>query len=495
MVILKRGFWAVALVLALGGVGGASWAVPATQTGATAVNGTALDEFVQGSAAEAGVPGAAYAVVGPQGIVHQASFGTDGDGRAVSDSTPFLWGSVSKPVTATLVVLLAGEGVVDLDAPVVALLPGFTTADRDTARRTTVRQLLDHTSGLPEGLTLTDSFDEDRKIGDVVAGIAELQPVAEPGQTHSYSSLNYIVAAAVIEKVTGRSYGDMLEQQLLVPAGMGTVSADRAESERVLPPGHRYVLGQARPFKTRVDPATVPAGYLVGDLTDLAAFAQINLVGGPVLDDKQRQLLHTTEITTGEDSGYGLGWRTWHVPGSSEPMLWHGGAAPGYQSTILLLPERDLAVVVLQNAYGPFQENQLLDTAWGVASTIAGVTPEKHEVDPLYPVALLVLALLVFVLLVVTVRATWRIIRPAQENRSTKYLLIRLAITLICLTVVIAGLLALPRLFGIQLSQLGLWAPDLSWLVHGALIIAAGLAILRIAATLQKAPVKTVRKP
>lgn len=68
--------------------------------------------------AAVGTPGLAYAVVSPEGVEHAAAFGVDGDGVPVTSRTPFLWGSVAKPVTATAVLTLVGEGLIDLDATV-----------------------------------------------------------------------------------------------------------------------------------------------------------------------------------------------------------------------------------------------------------------------------------------------------------------------------------------------------------------------------------------
>lgn len=425
-----------------------------------------LDAFVREQSERAGAPGVAYAVVGPGGTEHEAAFGEDGDGAAVTAGTAFVWGSVSKPVTATLAVLLADAGELDLDAEVGEVLPEFQTSE------VTVRELLDHTSGLPEGLELTDRYDDDRSISALIPEIAALDR-GEVG-THAYSSLNYIVLAAVIEEVTGSPYAEVLRERLLGPAGMSTTYAEADAAEEVLPPGHRYVLGSARAFDTQVDPATVPAGYLTGSVADLAAFARTQLVGGTVLDDEQRDVLHTAEVETGGGGGYALGWRTGRVPGTDEPMVWHGGAAPGYSSAIVLLPERDLAVVVLENAYGPFQETALLDTAFGVAALLAGGEPEGASADPAYPIALVALGLLVLALLaalVVSVRS-----RPSTG---------RVIASLVVLAVVGAGLLALPRLAGVTLGQLGLWAPDLSWLVHAALVLVALVALVRVGVRLR----------
>lgn len=432
-----------------------------------------LDGFVREQSAAAGVPGVAYAVVGPDGVQQDGAAGSDGDGRAVGTGTPFLWGSVSKPVTATLAVLLARAGELDLDAEVSDLLPAYTVDG------VTVRQLLDHTSGLPEGLELTDRYDAGRDLTSLLPEIADLEPVAGPGEEHSYSSLNYVVLGAVVEAVTGRPYAEVLAERLLEPAGMTTATADAAEAERVLPPGHRYVLGRTRAFESRVDPATVPAGYLAGSVADLAAYARTQLDGGPVLDDEARALLHTAAVGTGDADGYALGWRTSTVPGTDEPMVWHGGAAPGYQAAIVLLPERDQAVVVLQNAYSPFQDARLLDTAWGLAALLVGAEPEQHGTDPTYPALLAGLGLVTSALLVLAVGSAVRLVRGPRV-RTPRRRLAGLAGSLLALGLLAGVLAALPGLAGVTLGQLGLWAPDVSWLVHGGLVLCAVLAALRV---------------
>lgn len=471
MNVWKRlGAVAVVVLTGLAGV-----AAPVAADGSTPGDVRAVDRYVDEQLDRTGVPGVAYAVVGPEGVVHARTIGEDGDGRAVTRRTPFLWGSVSKPVTATAVVRLVERGELGLDDRVVEHVPDFATADRRSSARIKIRQLLDHTSGLPEGLELTDRYDADRSVETVVRQVRDLEPLAGPGQRHSYSSLNYVVLAAVVEHVTGEGFGDALRELVLQPAGMDSVPTDPAVAQERLPSGHRYVLGRPRSFDSRIDPATVAAGYLTGSIDDLAAFARTQLDGGPVLDDRARGLLHGPSVRTGDDSSYGLGWRTWHVPGTDQPMVWHGGAAPGYQSSILLLPDRDLAVVVLQDAYGPFQESSLLDTSWGIASILSGADPREDGVDPFYWVILGVLALVVVALLVSVVRGVTGLVRgrPGRDGVSHVRRVVGVVLRWGGAMVTGAVLLSLPGLLGVQRSQVVLWAPDVAWLLDACLVLLA----------------------
>lgn len=451
---------------------------PGTRSAAAGTEPERLDRFVVEQMRRADVPGVAYAVVTADGTDHHATFGDDGDGRPVTRSTPFLWGSVAKPVTASVVVLLAGTGDIDLDAPVTAYLPEFSMADAE-AEEITVRHLLAQTGGIPPRMDLTDRAEPNRRPGDVVDDLADASLEAGVGERHIYSSVNYMLLGAIIEAVTGKDLAVVLRERLFGPAGMESMITDQGTAAERLPPGHRYVLGRARPFRTSFDPAGVGYGYVAGSLDDAAAFARALLGAGDVLSDEQRRTLAAEQVSTGEDRSYGLGLRTWPVFGGDAPMVWHGGAAPGYQAAVVLLPEQQLAVVVLQNAYGPFQEPALLDTAWGLASMLSGTDPELHEVDPAYGWLLGALGAVCLGLLVVLVSTLHRA-RRAIAPRSSRRAAAVLGGWLLGLVTLGGALLAIPGYFGVGLGQVVLWAPDLAVLLYAGLALAVAVAVTRV---------------
>ncbi|MFB9849344.1 serine hydrolase domain-containing protein [Micromonospora andamanensis] len=478
MSVLQRGI--VVLLLALPGVGVAVGAVEAAPAGSTAVEPGRLDAFVTEQMERAGIPGVAYAIVGSGGVEHQATFGADGDGAPITDATPFLWGSVAKPVTASLVVTMATAGDLDLDARVTTYLPDFSMADEE-ARTITLRHLLSQTGGIPERMDLTDRYDADRRPGDVVDALGTMHLAAGVGEKHLYSSVNYLLLGAVVEEVTGRDFADVLSERLLRPMGMDTAVTAADDAADRLPPGHRYVFGEPTAFRSRFDPAGVSYGYLGGSLRDAVAFARANLDGGDVLSPAQRATLVRPEVITGDGRSYGLGWRTWPVFGGDQPMVWHSGAAPGYQAGIVLLPEQDRAVVVLQNVYGSFQKNQLLDTSWGLAALLSGAVPETHENEPSYVALLSGLGLLCLVLLTAVAGSLWRVARPVSAWSRQR--LLGLVAWLVVLLLLATGLLSLPSSFGVTLGQVALWAPDVAALLGAALLLVAVLMLSRAAVT------------
>ncbi|NEW50862.1 beta-lactamase family protein [Nocardia cyriacigeorgica] len=441
----------------------------------------AMDAYVRAQMDTVRIPGVAYAVVEPQGIAHSGTFGTDGDGRPVTKSTPFLWGSVAKPVTATLVMTLVESGELELDMPVVTYLPSFRMRDEARSERITIRHLLDQTSGIPTSTRFTDRTEPGRRPIDTVAELADEASENEPGAAHHYSSTNYLLLAAVVEQVTGRPFTAVLADRVLDPMGMRSAITDQDRADANLPPGHRFVFGRPMSFDAPFDPAGVAYGYLGGSLHDAAAFAAANL-GGPagVLAESQRAAMFRGEIETGERRSYGLGWRRWTVEGTTEPMVWHGGAGPGYWAQIILLPDQNRAVVLLADAYGTFHEPRLLETGFGLARLLHGLPP-AGTADHTYSAVLATLLGIAGLLIALVLRSIWQLTHPAGVRRRWMTLT-ALAVWGIGLACILYGFsVVVPGQAGVGLDQIVLWTPDVAWLLYTILAAAGLLVALRIA--------------
>ncbi|WP_435108719.1 serine hydrolase domain-containing protein [Nocardiopsis synnemataformans] len=343
-----------------------------------------MDAYVQERMEATNTPGLAYAVVGPEGVEHRGAFGVDGDGAPVDEHTPFLWGSVAKPVTATAALVLAREGRLDLDAPVEEYLPVFAEFGADP----TVRDLLTQTSGLTArtAAATSDLYGEEAPGLDArVARIAASEP-GDPG-THEYSSANYLVLGAVMEEVTG-DFGAHLSASVLEPTGMDGVFTSAAQArEAGLSAGHRTLWGVPVADADGVDDAGAAYGYMGGDITDLAAFARAQLEAEPpVLDAAALERARTGLVPVpGSAQEYGLGWRDTALSDLGEPIVFHGGSTPGYVAIVVVLPERERAVVVLQNTYDMLRDNGIQAVAFGLAHMVAGGdSPSSPGTDPLY---------------------------------------------------------------------------------------------------------------
>lgn len=458
---------------------------------------------------QARIPGLAVAVVRADGVVHRWTWGTDGDGAPVTADTPFLLGSVSKPVTALAVLQLVEAGRVDLDAPVRRYLPWLRLTDESVAERITVRQLLTHRSGLPSIATrgLTDRFDNaPDPLTRAVRELATVPPVAAPGAEHRYSDANYLILGAVVESVTGESFGGYLRRNVLDPLEMTGSATTAAEARAVgLPAGHRYVLGRPVRFASPFDTSGVPYGYLTASLDGLAHFAVAQLNGGryrdaTVLSPAGIARAQTGEAEVGPGHRYGLGWRESTLTGGDVRLVWHAGATPGFFSHVVLAPDSGLGVVLLANGYSPLRDASLSAAAFDVVRILHGRDPAGTSTDPIatgLPAGLLAVAAGLLAALVVSLLRLPSRLRMAARVRTThpqdpkarirgdrRRLLVSAAgwaVGCAALAGVVGLVLPTALADGAGLREVLLWTPDLGWAIVAIIGLALAQALVRLA--------------
>ncbi|MFB6398587.1 serine hydrolase domain-containing protein [Polymorphospora lycopeni] len=429
-----------------------------------------VHDYLQRHRESVGSPGLAYAVVRNDSVVAQGTFGTDGDGAPVTPRTAFLLGSVAKPFAGLAVAQLAEAGRLDVDAPVVDTLPWFRLADREVSDRITTEHLLTHTSGIsaPDGVRFADRFDNtDGAVERAARALADAEPAGPPGGAFRYSSANYMVLGALVEKVSGSSYADYLRQHVLEPLRMRDAVVDEATTREHIPPGHRLTFDRAWRFDTEYDESGVPYGYLGGSLTDLTNFAIAQLNGGTfagteVPSAEATARTHEGRVETSSGS-YGYGWRTRDLDGVR--TVHHSGATAGYMSSLVLVPEQDLAVIVLHNAHGMARDVQQYEAAFNVVRLLQGGTPHDVGADPLLaygPWVLLGLAAVVVALLA----------RTALRKGPRSVLRTSIWCGAALLSAFAAGWI-LPRQFGAGLREVMLWAPDMAIGIIAVLVACA----------------------
>src|SRR5687768_1767216 len=182
------------------------------------------NDFIAQTAARFDIPGAAVGVF-HDGQEHFFCHGVTSveNPLPVNEDTLFLLGSVTKTFTATAIMRLVAQGRVSLDAPVREYVPELTLLDD---REFTVRQLLNHTSGLDWG-TLADTGEGDDALARHVAELATLKLIAPVGERPSYSQSGFNLAGRIIENVTGQTYEQAMTSLLLEPIGLGNTHFDR----------------------------------------------------------------------------------------------------------------------------------------------------------------------------------------------------------------------------------------------------------------------------
>ncbi|WP_369372686.1 serine hydrolase domain-containing protein [Streptomyces sp. cg36] len=248
-------------------------------------------------------------------------------------------GSVTKTFTAVVVLQLVGEGRIRLDAPVETYLPGLVRGKGIDGNRITVRQLLQHTSGLPDyEVDVTDDILQRRYVSprDALDIALRHETVFDPTeQGHwAYSSTNYLVAGMIVEKVTGRPVAEQIDQRILRQLGLRHTYFP-APGETTIRERHSQGYSVESPGVprdvTEIDPSASWAGGAM-----VSTPADLNRFFSTLLKEKDHVLLKEEQITQMRTTvpvqkGYAMGLGVMRVQLSDTCVAWgHSGAIPGY---------------------------------------------------------------------------------------------------------------------------------------------------------------------
>lgn len=354
----------------------------------SAVSQERLSYAVAAAAEEFGIPGACLGVLAGGREVCAPHGVTNADNpQPVDKNTLFHLASVTKTFTATAMVRLAEEGRVDLASPVRRYVPELRLADQEAAARITVLNLLNHTAGLDWNLIDTAG---DGSLASFVAQLAGLDLIAPPGTRVSYSQAGYNLAGRVIEKVTGQPYEKAVAELLLQPLGLANTFYDLDDVVlRKFAVGHNRAedgtLRTARPWKAHPagERGNNPGGGISSSVGDLLRWARFHLGQGSGLlpAEALRRMRQPTAELRASTIGDALGicWFLREVDGVR--TIGHGGSGNGQFAELLLVPERDFAVVSLANG-GPdgYRFNQAV-VRW-VLEHYLGLTERDPEPLP-----------------------------------------------------------------------------------------------------------------
>ena len=340
-----------------------------------------LHDFVATLAAD-GEPGLAVGVYTGGQLVSSATAGFAVIEHAVpvTEHTAFDIASVSKHLTSACLLLLARDGLADLDADLRTVLP-----ELRLTRQVTLRQCLTHTAGLRDYFALCDiaglpvlGITQDR-FADLVAGQADLDFPA--GSAFSYSNTGYALAAILVRRVTGSGLARFASERLFGPLGM-TATYFREDVSLLVPRlAAGYVAepashaGQPGPAFRRSDVTeeVVGDGAIVTTLADLAAWHSFMATGAVLGADIRDGLLARQVLTDGTQIGYALGLESIDVGGNS--AWWHSGSWAGYRAAVIYLPGQRAGVSVLANRNDRYASYVALAVA---SALVAGDDPAAH---------------------------------------------------------------------------------------------------------------------
>ena len=326
-------------------------ATTATAQQLTTAERAAIDSSAIAILAATGAPSASLAIVRGGEIVYEQAYGNarlDPSAPATT-SMRYSIGSVSKQFTAAAVLMLAEEGKLSLDDRVAKWFPHLTRANDIS-----IRQLLTMTSGYqdywPQDFVFPD-MQRPASANEIMQRWAGKALDFEPGTKWQYSNTNYIIAADIVERVSGIPFMEFLRTRIFTPLNMTTVADINAGP---LPAGDagrylRHAIGPLRTAPKEAEGWLFGAGQLAMTARDLALWNQSVIKRSLMKPESYTAQQTDMLLNTGTSTGYGLG-VSLSVPGGRRRVS-HGGAVSGFTTTNEIFPDHGAAITVFTNIY------------------------------------------------------------------------------------------------------------------------------------------------
>jgi CubicO group peptidase (beta-lactamase class C family) len=345
-----------------------------------------IDDYIRKEMARQRIPGLALGVVHEGKLVKSSGYGIadlDNDVK-VTPETVFETASITKQFTATLIMMLVEEGKLRLDDKINLHLPNPPEKWKDI----TVRNLLNHTGGLAR---LGNDFKSLVRLLDVpteamYAAAKEDAMLGAPGVASNYSDVGYFLLGMIIEKATGKKYGDALSERILTPLGMKSSRIlDQLLPYKNLAKGYTIYSGpevKGVPMVVnirRVSQRGLTSHYgLFSTVGDLAKWDAALYTDSPITQASLRQMWSPTVLNDGTKFPYGFGWNI--ANRLSHEYYFHAGITG---TMILRIPKLKLSVIVLTNL-GQWSSGDATGAdPLKIAREVAGLVEPKFQLQPL----------------------------------------------------------------------------------------------------------------
>ena len=454
----------------------------------------AIDAYVLSQMSQLHIPGVALGIVHGNQVVHLRSFGVaDPGGKLVTPQTSFAISSVTKSFTAVAIMQLIEQGKVALDAPVQRYLPWFRVATPGVSGKITVRELLNHTAGIPQSAgTVVLAGTGKETMEQAVQTLSMVDLFAPPGTAFQYNNIDYIALGLIVQVASGQSYETYVQQHIFAPLQMhNSFTTQDTTRHDGMATGYRWWFGLPFPFDFGNPPEDLPAGGIITSAEDMTHYLIAQLNGGhygnaSILSPASIAVLHRPVVfTQTRTEPYAMGW--YALPVDGETVLTHTGDNPNFHADMALLPQSQWGVVVLRNVNSELADKTqpyLFSIPAGVIELLLGHQP--HATGLGLDTIFLIVDAVLFVLSLLSVWSVIRLIRRWHRplKRTPVSLIREVILPLLWEVALPIGLFVeLPKVLGASWAVGLLYLPDIiSWLLGMfALLLMTGMArIVRI---------------
>lgn len=319
-------------------------------------------------------PGATILVAKDGKVIFRKGYGlaSMGPDKPVTPDMVFRIGSITKQFTSTAILKLAEQGKIDLKADITKYLTDFSTPGKTV----TVEQLLNHTSGIKSYTSLPDAMSKKGLYispADMIKMI-QAQPFDfAPNDQWLYNNSGYFLLGAIIEKVSGMTYGEYVAKNLFKPAGMKSSYTDDSNLPANTAKGYQKSGSTEFVASDYVHPS-IPysAGAIFSTVDDLWKWNQAIFSYKLVKKESLEKAWTPTTLNSGKLIGYGYAWQFGRL--GDAKVIGHGGAIDGFLSMEIYVPDQKIYVCILSNSMTVNPE----EYTYEVAEIVSGISKAKE---------------------------------------------------------------------------------------------------------------------
>ncbi|MBQ4822841.1 serine hydrolase [Aquimarina sp. MMG016] len=292
-------------------------------------------------------PGAAVIVAKKGEIIYHKAFGLSNMelGTPMKSDNVFEIGSITKQFTSVAILMLLEQGKLNIEDEITKFIPDYPT----NGKKITIHHLLNHTSGIKSytSMNLTEIARKDMTPTELIDYFKNEPMDFDPGEEWGYNNSGYILLGYIIEKVSGKTYEDFIEQDIFKPLGMNNSYY-----------GHKgeVIKNRASGYQKKEDyvnsdylSMTLPyaAGSLMSTVEDLYKWQKGLNANTLVKKETLQKAFQNTKLNNGTPTYYGYGWTVNEI--NNTPTIEHGGGIFGYTSYGIYIPEKDTYIATLTN--------------------------------------------------------------------------------------------------------------------------------------------------
>lgn len=361
------------------------------------------------------LPGVTVSVTDLESTIYLKQFGK------ISPREQILIGSCSKSFTALLVLRLQEKKLLDTNDPVVKHLNWFQYANKSMSDKVSILDLIHQTSGIPSimGRVIVKEDAQQSTEKEVARMLSTLEVQSIPGK-HEYSNINYRLLGFIIEKVTGKKFGEVLQDEILSPLNLKSTSGFVLdEDDESFPRSFNYLLYYpVLPFISDYTEDEIPAGYISSKASDMAIYLRdltksFTQNSGILIDQDLSNTLFTPDTLNG--SKYAFGWfiHNWQ----NREVIMHSGLTEGFITCMIILPEEEKAIFVGTNS----SSGTATEIAAGIFHILIDVEPREFSKTVFYLIRSVPILVMILIVLLGASLIQWKKLKfPVRFSNKVK---------------------------------------------------------------------------